>query len=54
MPRDLTEHVEIEIAYDAIKNCTHAIEISKRRRVASACVDEPFGSEGHNVQCARE
>src|SRR6185369_11455443 len=49
MPRDLTEHVEIELAYDAIENCTQAIEICKRRRVASACVDEPFGSERHSL-----
>ncbi len=55
MPRDLTEYVEVQIAYDAIENCTQAIEICKRRRVASACIDEPFGSEGHiGVQCARE
>ena len=49
MPRDLTEHVEIEVAYDAVENCTHAIEICKRRRVTSACVDEPFRSEGHSL-----
>ena len=47
MPSDFAEYVEIEIAYDALENCTHAIEICKRCRVAPACIDEPFGSEGH-------
>jgi hypothetical protein len=49
MPRDLTEYVEIEIANDAIENCTQPIEICKRCGVASACVDEPFGSERHKL-----
>ena len=32
----------------ALAGCrTQPIEICKRRCVASACVDEPFGSEGH-------
>jgi hypothetical protein len=44
MPRDLAENIKIEIAYDAFENCTEAIEICKGRRVAAACVDEPFGS----------
>ena len=55
MPRDLAEHVEIEIANNAIENRTQSIEICKRLRVTSACVDEPFGSESHSVRnCARE
>jgi hypothetical protein len=48
MPRDLTEYVEMQIVNDAIENCTQAIEICKRRGVASACIDEPFGSERHS------
>jgi hypothetical protein len=36
VPRDFAEYVEIEIAYDALENCTHAIAICKRRRVAPA------------------
>src|SRR5262245_50530245 len=53
VPGDLTEHVETEIANDAIKNRTQPIEICKRSGVASACVDEPFGSERHRT-IARE
>src|ERR1051325_3954784 len=53
MPRDLTEYVEIEIANDAIEKGSQAIEICKRRRVAPACVDEPFGSEGHVIHRLR-
>jgi hypothetical protein len=49
MPCDLTEHVEIKIANDAIENCTQAIKICKRCCVTPACVDEPFGSERHSV-----
>ena len=48
MPGDLAEDIEIEIAYDAFKNCAHAVEIGKRRGVAPACIDEPFGSKRHS------
>src|ERR1041385_3589894 len=49
MPRDLTEYVEMQIVNDAIENRTQAIKICNRRGVASACIDEPFGSERHNL-----
>ena len=48
MPGDLAEDIEIEIAYDAFENCAHAVEIGKRRGIAPACIDEPFGSKRHN------
>jgi hypothetical protein len=44
MPGDLADYVQAEIAYDAFENFTQAIGICKGRRVAAACVNEPFGS----------
>ena len=43
-PGYLADHVQTEIANDAFENLTQPIEICKGRRVAAACVDEPFGS----------
>ena len=41
------EGAEFEIAYDTIKNRAQTIEVSKRRFVATARIDEPFSAESH-------
>ena len=50
VPGDFAEHVQIEIAYDAIENRAESIEVCKRLWVAPACVDEPFRSESHKLR----